>query len=648
MTLLDRSVLPSLALLALTPAYVDDAATSTDDPMLTTSTSGGEPASESSTGIEPTTSGSDSTSGSTGSAAFCPPADGPDVEPIAPIVEELESVVYPVSPTLAEYVQTLDPAYDYTLVDEVQGPGYTLYTLTMTSLEWREEAEISPSAWTHWIGLVVPEEMLTSKAHLIITGGSVGEPLPDLDLLPLVAPIAVETGTPLAILGQIPAQPSTAPDRPEPMREDTLVAYSWRKAMETLDPRWAAYYPMVKASTRAMDTMEDFLDQTVGAAPDGYIVTGFSKRGATAWLTAAVDPRVEAVVPGVFNALNLAELAENQLRTYEAYADAADDYSNENVLQELRSPEGRFIRQVVDPISYRRALTMPHYIVQATGDEFFLTDSSRLFLDAIPGEALQRVIPNEGHSLDENLDDNLSGLIAWYQAVLSETPRPTITESVDGETLTVTTDREPSSVTLWTAHNPDGRDFRFETVGAIWQPLQLAPPPEGVAEFTYSADLTDPDGGYTARVVELRYEGVAGREEIYTSHVYVAPLEYPHALTGTPAVAQARQPLEHWQCELSEADASVQIEPMLPLLVRGEHYSTADDVIDAIFDVSTIEAEAQARCLAVRLNIESGELGWYTEFDDGARIWEHVATADQEDADAAARRCHALNMPAPL
>lgn len=648
MTLTGRRAQLSLLILALMPACADDAPTADDGTTTSTSSSGGEPASDASTGATTTAANTDSSSESTSGAAFCPPAEGPGLQPLGPLADPLESSVHTVSPTLAEYVEALDPAYDYTLVDEADGPGFTLYTFTMTSLQWRSEDEISPSTWTHWIGLVVPEETLTGKAHLIITGGSVGEPQPDLDLLPLLAPIAVETGTPLAILGQIPAQPSTAPDRPESMREDTLVAYSWRKAMDTLDPRWAAYYPMVKASTRAMDTVEDFLDQTTGSAPDGYIVTGFSKRGATAWLTAAVDPRVEAVVPGVFNALNLAELAENQLRTYQAYADAADDYSNENVLQELRSPEGRFIRQVVDPINYRRALTMPHYVLQATGDEFFLTDSSRLFLDAIPGEALQRIIPNEGHSLDENLDDNLSGLIAWYQAVLSNTPRPVISESVADGMLTVVSDREPSSVTLWTAHNPEGRDFRFESVGAIWEPIQLVGPPEGVDEFAYSTELSDPSEGYTARVVELRYDGVNGREEVYSSHVYVAPVEYPHPLMGSPVVAQTRQPLEHWQCELSEEDADTVLEPLLPILVRGEHFTSADQVLDALFDVSTIEAEARARCLTVRLNIESGDLDWYTEFDDGARIWEHVATSDQEEPEAAAQRCHALNMPAPL
>lgn len=584
--------------------------------------------------------GSDaSDSGDTSAPSQCPADEDPTVQALQPLAEALESEVTPLSPTLGEYVAALDPAYEYTVVQQNSGPDYTLYTLSMTSLRWRAAEELTPSAWTHWIGLIVPDQTTTSKAHLIITGGKVGEDEPDLDLLPLVAPIAVQTGTPVAILGQIPAQPSMSPDRPDSMKEDTLVAYSWRQAMDTLDPTWAAYYPMVKASARAMDTVQAFMQDTVGTAPDGFIVTGFSKRGATAWLTAAVDPRVDAVVPGVFSALNLGDLAENQLRSYGDYAEAAVDYSNERVLQDIRSPEGRFLRRAVDPIHYRRALTMPHYIVQATGDEFFLADASRSFVDAIPGEALQRVIPNERHALEEQLDDNLDGLTAWYQAVLTDTPRPAITENVDESgRLTVTTDQEPTSVTLWTAHRDD-RDFRFTSTGAIWEPTTLEST-DGAA-FAYAVELDQPAQGYTAHLVEFRFPGVEALEQLYSSSVYVTPTEYPMQLSGTVANPKS---LQTWQCDLASApDLDAALDDLLPILVRGVHLTTSQDVYDALLDTSTPEAQAQARCIATRLNIESGELDWYASANGAGYVWEHLATADLEQPGDAAMRCHTLN-----
>ena len=37
---------------------------------------------------------------------------------------------------------------------------------------------------------------------------------------------------------------------------------------------------------------------------------------------------------------------------------------------------------------------MPKYVVSATGDEFFVPDSSELFYDELEGEKLLRYVPN--------------------------------------------------------------------------------------------------------------------------------------------------------------------------------------------------------------------------------------------------------------
>ncbi|MCH9683396.1 MAG: PhoPQ-activated pathogenicity-related family protein, partial [Deltaproteobacteria bacterium] len=213
---------------------------------------------------------------------------------------------------LFDYVSAPDAAYSFAPAGQIPGEGFTAYLLQMTSQQWRTPDEVTPNLWNHWVTVVVPDQLLTTQAHLIITGGSMSADPPDGDDLALFGPIALGTGAPVVILSEVPGQPLAFPDRPETLREDELVAYSWKKAMETGDPTWAAYLPMTKAAVRAMDTAEAFLAATLGAAPTGFIVTGFSKRGATAWLTAAVDPRVTADVPGVFNVLNLAQQVDNQ------------------------------------------------------------------------------------------------------------------------------------------------------------------------------------------------------------------------------------------------------------------------------------------------------------------------------------------------
>ncbi len=39
----------------------------------------------------------------------------------------------------------------------------------------------------------------------------------------------------------------------------------------------------------------------------------------------------------------------------------------------------------VDPISYKDRLTMPKYIVNGVGDQFFLPDSSQFYWDQLKG-----------------------------------------------------------------------------------------------------------------------------------------------------------------------------------------------------------------------------------------------------------------------
>lgn len=87
-------------------------------------------------------------------------------------------------------------------------------------------------------------------ALLLINGGR--NPLGPIDPLYLLgsALLSQATGSVMALVNQIPNQPLLFPDEESPVAEDTLVAYSWDKAMSTGDPTWVAYLPMTKASVR--------------------------------------------------------------------------------------------------------------------------------------------------------------------------------------------------------------------------------------------------------------------------------------------------------------------------------------------------------------------------------------------------------------
>ena len=42
-----------------------------------------------------------------------------------------------VAPPLDDYVNRYDPHYSYQKIDEARGPGYTMYTINMTSQKWK-------------------------------------------------------------------------------------------------------------------------------------------------------------------------------------------------------------------------------------------------------------------------------------------------------------------------------------------------------------------------------------------------------------------------------------------------------------------------------------------------------------------------------
>jgi PhoPQ-activated pathogenicity-related protein len=423
---------------------------------------------------------------------------------------------------LDRYVAKPDPAYKYTLVQTTPGEGYTTYVLDMVSQTWLTTAEVDRPEWRHWVTIIKPTNVKHSTGFLMITGGASNSKPPAQPPANLTQ-MAVETGTVVTELRMVPNQPVTFAGETKGRTEDSLIAYSWDKYLKTGDEKWPARLPMTKSAVRAMDAVTSFCasDQGGKAKVDKFVVSGASKHGWTTWATAAVDKRVVAIVPIVIDLLNVEASFEHHWKAYGFWAPAINDYVEQKIVDWTGAPQYKALMAIEDPYSYRDRLTMPKYIVNATGDQFFLPDSSQFYFDDLKGEKHLRYVPNSEHSMRGT--DAAQNVAAFYEAFLNNTPRPKIswTFAKDGS-IHVKAPGEPVAVKLWQASNPKARDFRVDTIGRIWKDSDVQARKKG----EWVATVKQPDTGWTAYFVEVTYPGKNPLK--VTTAVRITPDTLPH------------------------------------------------------------------------------------------------------------------------
>lgn len=424
---------------------------------------------------------------------------------------------------LDEYVAAPDPSFSFRLVQTLPGQGWTAWVLELTSQTWLRPDEVDRTLWQHWLTIVKPDKVTTDMALMLIAGGNNGSK-PPARVDAALSLIATAVGSVVASVQQIPNQPLRFTRESEALREDALIAYTWDRFLRTGDARWPARLPMTKAVVRAMDAVAAFCAQPEhgGLKIERFVVSGGSKRGWTAWTVAAVDRRVAAVAPAVIDVLNLEKSLVHQYRSYGFWAPALADYERMRIMDWFGTPQLRALLRIEEPYQYRHRLTMPKYIVNSAGDQFFFVESSRFYFDHLPGEKYLRYIPNTDHSLKGS--DVYMSLAAFYEAIVRNRARPRLDWSFhrDGAIRVRTLDR-PVEVKLWQATNPKARDFRFEAIGAAWKSQPLEDQGGGV----YVARVPKPAEGWTAYFVELTYKLGGPAPFKVTTGVRVVPEKLP-------------------------------------------------------------------------------------------------------------------------
>ena len=452
---------------------------------------------------------------------------------------------------LDRYVKADDSHYSWEYVGADKQLLQKTYFLKLFSQQWRDASEVDRPVWEHELIITVPKLLSSHGKHtavLVIEGGhNGGKPVSEGE--DAIGVIANALGSVVAAVLQVPNQPLYFTDETDNGRtEDAILAYSMDKYLITGDENWPVHLAMTKSVVRAMDAIQDYLLTRKDIRIDDFILLGGSKRGWTAWLTAAVDPRVKAIMPISSDLLNLKNQFNRHWNSYGFYAPALREYAAYDLGCRLQSVRGKQLSRIIDPYYYRNRYIMPKLLINSMGDQFFITDSASLYYDRLPEPKLLRNTFNTDHKQGDTDSQVrlLESVLLWLDDVNKEKPPPQFSSTVldDGTIRLVTGKPTPDRVYLWQATNPHARDFRLEEIGAAWRRTRVSPDGEGV----YLGKVDVPDTGYIAYALELRYDadnfaGLLDINQYYTTEVQVLPKDFP--FEGTACLADTRGNLEN-------------------------------------------------------------------------------------------------------
>lgn len=417
---------------------------------------------------------------------------------------------------LKDYIDKPEESYKYVMNSKIPVADSTVYSVDLTSQTWQG------IIWRHWLSIIKPKEVAhPDTALLLLYGGRNGDKPPTFntpEALALVA-MAEQTKAVVVTLSQVPNEPLF-----DGKTGDALIAYTYEKFLSGAGDDWPLQLPMVKSAVRAMDTIQAVAKDILGQDIQRFVLAGASKRGWTAWLTAAVDARVAGVAPMTFDMLNMAAQIEHQAKSYGTFSDKMGEYTNQRLYDRLQTPEAKRLLDIVDPYAYRDRLTMPKLMIMGTNDPYWTADSVKLYHDKLPGPKYIHYEPNAGHEVTL---DVVPIVTAFFNAILTGLKLPQLEWTTrDDSTLTVTWDDPQGTAILWQAQSPN-RDFRQ----AQWSSTPLP----GTRQVQVAA--TPPQDAWAAYYVAVTFSMNVGDTPIeyaLCTPAHVIPDTYPNDKKAVP------------------------------------------------------------------------------------------------------------------
>ncbi len=399
---------------------------------------------------------------------------------------------------LTDYIGKKDDSFAWTLAKVNKTDAGAVYEIDLVSQTWHD------IKWDHKLQVFVPKGAKPQQTMVLWNQG--GRPNVGSGVLGLA--IAERVKAPVAFLFGVPKQPLFGGKK-----EDTLIAETFVRYLETKDPSWPLLFPMVKSVVRAMDCLQQFAKKEWNFEVKSFVVTGASKRGWTSWLTAATgDRRVKAIAPIVIDTLNMPVQMKNQVTAFGKPSEMIKDYTERKLVPIPKTTEGHKLWKMVDPWVYRQRLTLPKMIINGANDPYWPLDALNSYWDDLPGQKWVLYVPNAGHDLRERNGDGKKELIpiravntlsAFCHCQIFGKPMPTLNWKCDEKAneidLTLDFKGAIKCQRVYVAE-ANTRDFRK----SLWSPKKQIDSKDGsdaAAEFSFH-----PGTSYRASYIECEYE----------------------------------------------------------------------------------------------------------------------------------------------
>ena len=426
--------------------------------------------------------------------------------------------------SMSDYIESTKNEFSYDIQEVIYEEKWTGFHIKMISGEWLDSKKVDQVEWWHYVDIVIPKQTTKSTGIMFIDGGEKSDDYFRLDSQSIEN--AIKTESVIVNVSNIPFQPlNFLSSKQESFEEDDLIAFAWNKFLKQgakqKDVEWLPRFPMTRAIVRAMDLAQEIVLQNDIQVKD-FVVSGASKRGWTSWTTAAVDNRVKAVVPMVIDMLNLVPSFENHYRSYGEFSPAVQEYVNYNIQDWLGSEEFKRLMSYIEPFSFIDKFTMPKYIINAGSDEFFSTDSWRFYYDKLPSKKIIRYVPNKNHSLDGRY--LTEDLVSYFYRIINDIEIPTINWNLIDNKLIAELDYDGEyDVSVWTAKNDNGRDFRLWEEGELWKQTYIGKSANNKYELNVSSNFK----GYKTTMIEFIIDPESEFPLIISTGPFVFPQKYP-------------------------------------------------------------------------------------------------------------------------